>query len=94
MNGALMDHGCAVLQYPRGLSGVLEFSLVNRSGEDFSIHVWGTEGEMWAEVWQGTLRWRTDEQWQETMVPCHQPPPGVGGMYESIACLLYTSRCV
>ncbi|NLJ36984.1 MAG: Gfo/Idh/MocA family oxidoreductase [candidate division WS1 bacterium] len=85
MNGALMDHGCAVLQYPQGFSGVLEFSLVNRSGEDFSIHVWGTEGEMWAEVWQGTLRWRTGEQWQETVAPCHQPPHGFAGMYESIA---------
>jgi predicted dehydrogenase len=85
MNGALTDHGWAVLQYPGGGCGAVEFSLVNCADLEVSLHVLGTAGEMIADAWQGTLRWRTEAQsWRETSVPCHQPPHGFAGMYESL----------
>jgi predicted dehydrogenase len=85
MNGALMDHGWAILQYPGGRTGAIEFGLVNCAGQDIGIRVLGTEGEMWADVWEGVLRWRTGEQWRQVGVPCEQPPHGFAGMYEAIA---------
>ncbi len=86
MNGALTDHGWAVLQYPGGGCGAVEFNLVNCADLEVSLHVLGTAGEMIAEAWEGTLRWRTEaHSWRETSVPCHQPPHGFAGMYESLA---------
>ncbi len=86
MNGALTDHGWAILQYPEGRSGAIEFSLINCAGREVSLHVLGSEGEMFAEMWDGILRWRTkDQDWQELSVPCEQPAHGFAGMYESLA---------
>ncbi len=85
MNGKLIDHGWAILQYPQGCSGAIEFSLIACTGREVSLHVLGTAGEMFAEAWDGSLRWRTGEAWQETVVPCRQPIHGFAGMYESLA---------
>ncbi len=85
MNGELMDHGWAVLQYPGGRSGAIEFNLINCAGREISLHVLGTKGEMSAEAWDGILRWRTGEAWQETVVACEQPPHGFAGVYEAIS---------
>ena len=84
-NGKLMDHGWAILEYPGGRTGALEFNLVNCAGRDISLLVLGSEGEMHADAWDGILRLRTGPQWREVSVPCEQPPHGFAGMYEAIA---------
>jgi predicted dehydrogenase len=91
----MADHGWATLQYPDSKLGCWEFTMVNCEGQEVSLYVHGTEGELVADIWEGTIRWRsgagrksTDNVWREISIPCEQPPHGFAGMYESIASYL------
>lgn len=92
MNGDLIDHGWATLEYAQAL-GQLEFSLVAPEEQGITLSVGGTEGEIEADLWSGDCRWRRrGEQWQERAVPPSQPVHGFAGMRESIADFLACIR--
>ncbi len=91
-HGGMADNGWALLQYPADKLGCWEFTMLNCEGQEVSLYVHGTEGELLADIWNGTIRWRnggatrsTGKTWREEAVPCEQPPHGFAGMYESIA---------
>jgi len=91
-HGGMADNGWALLQYPADKLGCWEFTMLNCEGQEVSLYVHGTEGELLADIWNGTIRWRnggglhsTGKAWREETVPCEQPPHGFAGMYESIA---------
>ena len=86
MNGRLMDHGWAALDYADGRLGEFEFSLVAVEGLTVSLTVLGTRGELDAELTTGRCRWRTKgSDWQEATHDCARPMHGFVGMRESIA---------
>ncbi len=92
MNGDLIDHGWALLEYPGGL-GQLEFSLVVPEEQRLTVGVAGTEGEIEADLWSGDCRRRgRGEDWQERSVPPSQPVHGFAGMRESISDFLECVR--
>jgi len=89
MNDRLMDHGWATLQYEGGAIGQFEFSMVAVEGQQTTLHVACTGGEVRADIWSGDCRWRTEEaDWQHQAVPCAQPISGFAGMRESIGSFL------
>ena len=84
-NGRLMDHGWATLRYPEDRIGEFEFSMVAAEGREVTLHVAGTEGEVEADLWEGTYRWRRKgKPFEEAAAPCSQPVHGFAGMRESI----------
>ncbi len=84
MNGDLIDHAWATLEYPDGL-GQFEFSLVVPEKQRVTVGVAGTEGEIEADLWSGDCRWRKrGGDWQARAVPPSQPVHGFAGMRESI----------
>ena len=86
MNGRLMDHGLAALDYADGRIGEFEFSLVAVEGLSVSLVVLGTQGELDAELTTGYCRWRAKgSEWQEATHDCSRPMHGFVGMRESIA---------
>jgi predicted dehydrogenase len=89
MNRSLTDHGWATLTYPGGRIGCFEFSLVAMGGQETSLAIQGTAGELHADLWSGACRWRhRGGKWIEETIPCAQPPHGFAGMHESIASFL------
>ncbi len=89
MNRSLTDHGWATLTYPGGRIGCLEFSLVAMGGQETSLTLQGTAGELYADLWSGACRWQQrGGEWVEETIPCAQPPHGFAGMHESIASFL------
>jgi len=86
MNGGLLDHGWASLEYPGRRFGQFEYSLVAPEEQQITLRVSGTEGEVEADLWTGRCRWRgRDEHWHEDTIPCAQPAHGFAGVRESIA---------
>ncbi len=82
--GAMTDHGWAALDYGDGHSGAWEFSMISPFGQDTSVHILGTRGEMSVDLWEGQLQYRiADGVWKVEDVPCEEPH-GFSGMYESI----------
>ena len=93
MNGRLMDHGWATIEYPDERIGELEFSLVAVGGLSITLSVLGTRGEMEAEITTGRCRWRaSDGGWQEVERDGSRPEHGFVGMRESIAGFLDAAR--
>ncbi len=85
MNGRLMDHGWATLDYGSNRIGQFEFSLVAVDGLSVSVHVLGSKGEAHAELTDGSLRWRDEAaEWREETHDCSRPMHGFVGMRESI----------
>jgi myo-inositol 2-dehydrogenase/D-chiro-inositol 1-dehydrogenase len=87
MNGPLMDHGWASLDYGRNLVGRFEFNLVAIEGQDIQVKIAGTRGEASADLTSGEYRWRSVEAkaWQSNVAPPAQPAPGFVGMRECLA---------
>ena len=86
MNGRLLDHGWATLEYRDGQVGECEFSLVAVDGLEVRLLALGTKGELEADLITGRCRWRgADGAWQEATRPCSEPVHGFAGMRESIA---------
>ena len=93
MNGRLMDHGWATIEYPDERIGQVEFSLVAVGDLSITLSVLGTRGEIEAEITTGRCRWRDpDGDWQEVERDCSRPEHGFAGMRESIAGFLDASR--
>lgn len=85
MNGRIMDHGLAALEFPGQRVGVFEFSLVAMEGTQIELRVAGTRGELEADLLTGLCRWRGRRQaWQEERRPCAEPVHGFAGMRESL----------
>jgi len=85
MNGPMMDHGLAALEYPGGRVGEFEFSLVAVAGLDIELTVLGRGGELVADLVSGRCRRRGhDGVWEESMHDCSRPKHGFEGMRESI----------
>ncbi len=85
MNGRLMDHGWATLGYPHGRIGQFEFSMVAPQGQQISLQVAASEGEIEADIESGRYRWRSrSSAWEEGLAECSQPVFGFAGMRESI----------
>jgi predicted dehydrogenase len=87
MNGALLDHGTALLEYPGPVTGQFHFSLVAVAGTRITAHIAGTEGEMEADLKTGEYRLRRAGQveWVTGVSPASQPIHGFEGMRESLA---------
>jgi predicted dehydrogenase len=86
MNGRMMDHGQAVLEFPGQRAGGFEFSLVATEGTRISLHVAGTNGELEADLLAGVCRTRRGKRsWQEVSRPCTTPIHGFAGMRECLA---------
>jgi predicted dehydrogenase len=87
MNGPLMDHGWASLDYGRNLIGRFEFNIVAIEGQDIQVRIAGTRGEASADLTSGEYRWRSIEAkaWQLKVAPPAQPAPGFVGMRECLA---------
>ena len=86
MNRMLMDHGWACLSYPGGRIGEFEFSLIAPKGEEITVTVLGTEGEIEVRLKEETMRWRAGgSSWQQKKVPCRKPVHGFEGMWESLS---------
>ena len=93
MNGGLMDHGSATLEYPDERIGTFEFSLVSAGDLSVTVSVLGTRGEIEAEITTGCCRWRVrDGDWQSVERDCSRPEHGFVGMRESIAGFLEAIR--
>jgi len=89
MNGSLMDHGWATLEYPDDCLGQFEFSLVAPEEQEVSVRVTGTEGEIEADLWSGRYRRRRrGGDWARDAAPPSQPIHGFSGMRESILSFL------
>ena len=89
MNGRLMDHGYATLEYSDAKIGEFEFSLIAVEGLSVSLNVLCTEGELEAELTDGRCRWRgKDGVWQQATRDCSRPMHGFVGMRESIAAFM------
>jgi len=86
MNGQLMDHGCALLDYGRNLIGQFEYNRVAVDGQDIQVRITGTRGEAWADLFTGEYQWRTadSKEWQSASAPALQPAPGFVGMRECL----------
>jgi len=85
MNGSLIDHAWATLEYPGEQLGQFEFSMVAPEEQEITLTVAGTEGEVTADLWTGEFRSRMrGGDWQETVVPNSEPIHGFAGMRESI----------
>ena len=86
MNGKVMDHGWATLDFADQQVGAFEFNLVGTEGTQISLCVAGTEGELEADLLTGTCRARHGKnQWRDAGRPCSTPVHGFAGMRESIA---------
>lgn len=85
-NGRLMDHGIASLSYPGGQVGTFEFNLLAQDPAEITVQIAGTEGEIHADLQEGTYRWRTrGTGWEKDQAACSLPAHGFVGMRESIA---------
>jgi len=85
MNGRLMDHGWATLNYPDNRIGQLEFSLVAVEGLEITVTIAGTNGHIQADLQSGTCRYRQkNTPWQTSQHPSSLPAYGFAGMRESI----------
>jgi predicted dehydrogenase len=85
MNGDMVDHAWATMEYPGQRLGQFEFSLVAPEEQQITLTVTGTEGEVEADLWTGELRSRgRGEEWERTVVPNSEPIHGFAGMRESI----------
>lgn len=91
VNGVLMDHGWASLDYgktdgPR-LIGRFEYNLLAIDGQDIIIEAVGTKGEVWADLTTGKVRHRTkgDNGWQTVCIPPAEPIVAFAGMRECLA---------
>jgi predicted dehydrogenase len=85
-NSPAPDNARIVLQYGSGRLGHFDYSLAAPTGLDITLHVAGSEGEIEANLIEGTSRWRTttQPQWQDAHAPASQPVHGFVGMRESI----------
>ncbi len=84
-SGDIMDYGCATLTYAGDRVGQLEFSLICPEGQETSLAILGSAGEIHADLWHGHLHWLQEaEDWQETEVPPAEPVYGFAGMRASI----------
>lgn len=84
MNGSLMDHGWACLQYAGGI-GQFEYSLVAPEEQLTTLRVTGPEGEFETDLWSGRFRMRArGEDWHTGARPPSEPIHGFSGMRESI----------
>lgn len=86
LNGTLMDHGWASLDYGDNLIGCLEYSLLAPEGQTIELTVVATEGEARADLNTGDLQWRTKRQptWQSEKVPPAEPIAAFAGMRECL----------
>jgi predicted dehydrogenase len=85
MNGRMLDHGVATLQYEHGKSGMYEFNLCAPGESEITCSAIGTQGEIRANLQTGQYRWRgVDGIWQKGEAACSQPVYGFEGMRESI----------
>ena len=85
MNGRLLDHGWAALEYGDGRIGEFEINLVAVEGLDVRLIVLGTKGELEADLISGVCRRRgEDAVWHEDVHPASEPVCGFAGMRECI----------
>jgi predicted dehydrogenase len=93
MNGNMVDHAWATMEYPRQRLGQFEFSLVAPDEQQITLTVTGTEREVEADLWTGELRSRgRGEEWERTVVPNSEPIHGFAGMRESITDFIASVR--
>jgi predicted dehydrogenase len=93
MNGRLMDHGLATLEFPDRRIGCFEFNLVAVEGARIDLSIAGTRGEIEADLVTGLCRWRLrKEPWRETRAPGSEPVHGFAGMRESITDFVHAVR--
>ena len=80
-----MDHGWALLEYPGGLLGQLEFNLTLPQDTVIELDVACARGELRANLKTGKWEWRGESgNWQEEQTPASKPVCGFVGMRESI----------
>lgn len=93
MNGSLIDHAWAMLQYPGERLGQFEFSLVAPEAQRITLMVTGTEGEAMCNLWTGQFWSRMrGESCRQMLVENSQPIHGFAGMRESIADFVHCVR--
>ncbi|MCH2374034.1 MAG: Gfo/Idh/MocA family oxidoreductase [Planctomycetes bacterium] len=86
MNGKLLDHGWALLEYPPSGIGQFEFNLLAVDGVQIRLDVAGTKGEVEADLESGEYRWRRDGgAWTTEIAQASLPAHGFVGMRESIS---------
>ncbi len=86
MNGELIDHGWASMDYGGNLIGRFEFSLVALEGQEIEVRVVGTRGEIRADLMTGRYAWRSADSlgWRGGLAPAATPAPGFVGMRECL----------
>ena len=93
MNGDLMDHGWATLEYSDGALGQFEMSMVAPEEQEVSVRVTGTEAEIEADLWSGEWRLRRrGEDCSGGVAACSQPIHGFSGIRESVLSFLECVR--
>ena len=86
MNRQLMDYGCATLTYPRGQTGLFEFSIIAAEGLEVALSLLCANGEVRADLMTGVCQWRErGGKWQRETHDCSRPEYGFVGVRESIA---------
>ena len=87
LNGTLMDHGWACLDYGENLIGRFDYNLLAPAGQAMELNVVTTGGEICADLNTGDLRWRTAGQpeWQSETVPCAEPVAAFPGVRECLS---------
>ncbi len=86
MNGRMIDHAWATLEYPGERLGQFEFSLVAPEEQEVMLTVAGTEAQMKADLWTGQMWIKERGRDQYAMAaPNSKPIHGFAGMRESIA---------
>ena len=83
-NAGLFDHGWMALRYRGGRVGCLEINLLTAAGESMTLDVWGSQGEIHADLLSGDLRRRTGDAAPQTSSHPALPPYGFAGMRECV----------
>jgi len=90
LNGTLMDHGWASLDYGEDLIGRFEYSLLAPEGQSIELSIVATGGEARADLNTGALQWRTakEPQWQSERIPPAEPIAAFAGTRECLTSFL------
>lgn len=86
MNGSMIDHGWAAMEYPGERLGQFEFSLIAPQEQEVTLTVAGTEAQVKADLWTGQMWVKKRGQRRYALAaPNSKPIHGFAGMRESIA---------
>ena len=83
-NAGVIDHGWMALYYRGGRAGCFEINLLTAGGESMTLDVWGSHGEIHADLLSGDLCRRIGDDAPQTSSHPALPPCGFVGMRECV----------